>query len=125
MELRMMELRTIMARTNKSMSVVAMAGVLAGLALAGAPAFAQTKAPVAPTTQGDAMMNDGMGESPAKELLLLMDKNHDGKISEEECMNFMKTEFTRLDTNHDGELDASELAQARIRGTQQKHPGGR
>ncbi len=47
-----------MAQMNKTMGVVAMAGLLGGLALAGAPAFAQTSAPTSP--QGGAMMDHGM-----------------------------------------------------------------
>ena len=46
-----------MAQMNKTKRVIAMAGLLAGLALAGASAFAQTNAPAAPTNQGGAMMD--------------------------------------------------------------------
>ena len=48
-----------MARINKTMGVIAMAGLLGGLALAGAPAFAQTNAPAAPAPMGGAMMDHG------------------------------------------------------------------
>jgi Spy/CpxP family protein refolding chaperone len=54
-----MECRT-MARMNKSKGVIAMAGLLGGLALAGASAFAQTSAPAAPANQGGAMMDHEM-----------------------------------------------------------------
>ena len=48
-----------MAQMNKTKRVIAMAGLLAGLALAGASAFAQTNAPAAPN-QGSAMMDHEM-----------------------------------------------------------------
>jgi Spy/CpxP family protein refolding chaperone len=49
-----------MDRTNKTKRAIAMAGLLAGLALAGVPAFAQTNAPAAPANSGSAMMDHGM-----------------------------------------------------------------
>lgn len=54
------------------------------------------------------------GERVAKQLLLLMDKDKNGKVSKEEFMGFMEAEFTRLDVNHDGELDVKELTQSRM-----------
>jgi Spy/CpxP family protein refolding chaperone len=49
-----------MAQMNKTKGVIAMAGLLGVLALAGAPAFAQTSAPAAPATPDDTMMDHGM-----------------------------------------------------------------
>jgi hypothetical protein len=47
-----------MAQMNKTKGVIAMAGLLGGLAVAGVPAFAQTDAPATPpATQGGGMMN--------------------------------------------------------------------
>ncbi len=51
----------------------------------------------------------------AKELLLLMDTNKNGKVSKQEWMKFMETEFDRLDVKHDGELDVKELKQSQMR----------
>lgn len=56
-----------------------------------------------------------------EKLLLLMDKDQNGKVSREEFMAFMKTEFDRLDVNKDGELDVKELTALRV---SSKHPGG-
>jgi Spy/CpxP family protein refolding chaperone len=42
---------------NKTKRVIATAGLLAGLALAGASAFAQTSGPAAPANQGGTMMD--------------------------------------------------------------------
>lgn len=49
-----------------------------------------------------------------KDLLRLMDKDKNGKVSKKEFMEYMEAEFDRLDTNHDGELDVSELSQLRV-----------
>jgi hypothetical protein len=46
-----------MAQMNKTKRMIAVTGLPAGLALAGASAFAQTNAPAAPTNQGGAMMD--------------------------------------------------------------------
>jgi hypothetical protein len=51
----------------------------------------------------------------AKQLLLAMDTDKNGKISKQEWMKFMEVEFDRLDVNHDGELDVKELTQSRMR----------
>jgi Ca2+-binding EF-hand superfamily protein len=50
-------------------------------------------------------------------LLLLMDRDQNGKVSKEEFMNFMAAEFERLDKNKDGELDVNELTQSRNPGS--------
>jgi Ca2+-binding EF-hand superfamily protein len=49
------------------------------------------------------------GEMTTAELLTLMDKDRNGKISRQEFMDFMSAEFDRLDVNKDGELDPDEL----------------
>ncbi len=55
----MMELLT-MARTNNTKRAIAMTGLLAGLALAGATAFAQTDAPAKAGHPADAMTDHEM-----------------------------------------------------------------
>jgi hypothetical protein len=54
------------------------------------------------------------GEAEAKQLLLLMDRDQNGKVSKQEFMSFMEAEFQRLDINNDGELDVKELTKSRI-----------
>jgi len=61
------------------------------------------------------------GEYNAKQLLLLMDRDQNGKVSRAEFMSFMNAEFDQLDINHDGELDVNELTALHF-GT--SHPGG-
>jgi Ca2+-binding EF-hand superfamily protein len=59
--------------------------------------------------------NLASGTAAAKQLLLLMDKDKNGKVSKQEFMSFMDAEFDRLDMNKDGELDVNELTQIRVR----------
>src|ERR1700689_2206410 len=59
--------------------------------------------------------NVAAGEKEAKKLLLLMDKDQNGKVSKQEFMNFMEAEFDRLDADKSGQLDVNELTKARIR----------
>jgi Ca2+-binding EF-hand superfamily protein len=56
-----------------------------------------------------------------KRLLLMMDKDKNGKVSRAEFMAFMAAEFDRLDVNKDGELDVQELTRLQV---SPKHPGG-
>jgi len=53
-------------------------------------------------------------EKMARQLLVLMDRNKDGKVSKEEWMSFMDAEFDRLDTNHDGFVDAKDMEKSQI-----------
>jgi Ca2+-binding EF-hand superfamily protein len=55
------------------------------------------------------------GEKEAKKLLLLMDKDGNGKVSKQEFMSFMEAEFDRLDKDKNGELDVQELTQSQVR----------
>ena len=56
-----------------------------------------------------------LGENDIKQLVMLMDQDKNGKISEQEFMGFMKAEFKRLDKNNSGELDVKELKESQIR----------
>lgn len=60
-----------------------------------------------------------MGEPEVKQLLLLMDTDQSGKISKEEWMKFMESEFDRLDKDKKGQLDIKELEQSKLRAS---HP---
>ncbi|MGO8918942.1 MAG: hypothetical protein ACLQJR_23830 [Stellaceae bacterium] len=73
----------------------------------------------------DRNQNLAAAEPQAAQLLLLMDKDQNGKVSRQEFMSFMAAEFDRLDKDKDGELNVSELNQAQIRGFSNKKPGGR
>ena len=53
-------------------------------------------------------------EQNVRELLLLMDTDKNGKISKQEWMKFMETEFDRLDRDKTGELDRKELLQSEL-----------
>ena len=68
----------------------------------------------APKVSGDKARKLAAGEADAKRMLLLMDKDKNGKVSKEEFMSFMEAEFQRLDVNKDGELDVKELTQSSL-----------
>jgi hypothetical protein len=65
--------------------------------------------------------NIAAGEKEAKKLLLLMDKDENGKVSKHEFMNFMEAEFERLDKDKNGELDVKELTESRVRSSGPVH----
>lgn len=60
-----------------------------------------------------------MGEEAAKQLVLLMDADKNGRVSKQEYMRFMDAEFKRLDKDKSGELDVEELRQSQLRAS---HP---
>jgi Ca2+-binding EF-hand superfamily protein len=55
------------------------------------------------------------GDVEVKQLLLLMDKDDNGKVSKQEFLTFMEAEFDRLDKDKSGELDVKELTQSWVR----------
>jgi Ca2+-binding EF-hand superfamily protein len=55
--------------------------------------------------------NLALGEGEVKKLLLLMETDSDGKVSNQEFMSFMEAEFDRLDKKKEGKLDVKELTQ--------------
>ena len=55
------------------------------------------------------------GEPVVKRLLLLMDADNNGKIAKQEFMQFMETEFDRLDKDKTGELDINALKPLTVR----------
>ncbi|HTW81157.1 MAG TPA: hypothetical protein VME23_16530 [Terracidiphilus sp.] len=86
-----------------------MAALVGGSLAVSTPLLAQDKAS-APKAPNPATL----AEENAKQLLLSMDTNKNGKISKQEWMNFMSAEFDRLDTDHSGELDPHELLASRV-----------
>ncbi|MGP8252431.1 MAG: hypothetical protein ACLQHF_10375 [Terracidiphilus sp.] len=86
-----------------------MAALMSGaFALSGA-CFAQDKASVPKTPDKTSIATEN-----ARQLILLMDTDKNGKISKQEWMNFMSAEFDRLDVDHNGELDPHELLASRV-----------
>ena len=91
-----------MTRTKPIVVLISIA-----LALAGA-AFAQRAS--TPKQQDKA----ALANPHVKELMLLMDTDKNGRISKEEWMKFMETEFDRLDKDKSGALSPQELLQSRV-----------
>lgn len=51
-----------------------------------------------------------VGEKHVAELLRLMDRDQNGRVSKEEFLTFMSAEFDRLDRDKSGELTREELS---------------
>ena|ERR1017187_3269527 len=66
-----------------------------------------------------------LGADEVKQLVLLMDQDKNGMVSEQEFMRFMKAEFKRLDKDKSGELDVKELKDSRIRSSSTFLAGGK
>jgi hypothetical protein len=72
------------------------------------PSFAQKAAvPKQPDTVA-------LSSEKAKELLLLMDTDKNGRISKQEWLKFMEAEFDRLDVERKGEIEPKELLQSTV-----------
>ena len=102
-----------MIEERRSVPAVIAALFLAGLMLAVAAA-AQSVTENSSATPPPKPKQVATGEAEAKKLLLLMDKDQNGKVSRQEFMSFMGAEFNRLDTNHDGNLNVRELQKSRL-----------
>ena len=55
-----------------------------------------------------------MGEEEVKHLLLLMNPDKQGMVSQQEYMKFMEAEFERLDREKKGELNVRKLTQSEL-----------
>ncbi len=87
--------------------------------VAGAGMFAAAAVFAQDTSQKDAARREKnleIGEAEAKQMLVLMDRDKNGKVSRQEFMAFMETEFERMDVNKDGALDVKELTQFHVHG---------
>jgi Ca2+-binding EF-hand superfamily protein len=60
-----------------------------------------------------------IAQETVKELLLQMDADKNGRISKQEWMKFMETQFDALDKDKTGELDQKELLKSTVT---VKHP---
>jgi len=87
--------------------VLAITGLIAaGLMVGTATAQKQST----PKTQDKA----ALAQENARQLLLLMGKDKNGKITKQEFMKFMEEEFDRLDKDKSGDLDVRDLAESRL-----------
>jgi hypothetical protein len=85
-------------RANIVLVIVALSVLLATWAMAGSTVAQKAATPKAQDKLA-------LGEEEVKQLLLLMDTDQNGKISEQEWMKFMEVEFDRLDKGKNGQLD--------------------
>jgi hypothetical protein len=59
--------------------------------------------------------SDSLSPGEVAQLLRLIDVNKTGKITKQQWMDFVATEFDRLDTKKSGVLDSAELSRSRLR----------
>jgi Ca2+-binding EF-hand superfamily protein len=85
-------------------------------AILGAAGIALARTSLTQTTTASPKSPDklAIATANARQLLLLMDTDKNGKISKKEWMDFMSREFDRLDTDKSGQLDPHELLQSRV-----------
>ena len=74
-----------------------------------------------PPVEKKAGPGKGAGQQPS---FTQLDKNSDGKITEDEMPEQMRQYASRMDTNNDGGIDAKEFAAARARRAQQPGAAG-
>jgi Ca2+-binding EF-hand superfamily protein len=91
-----------MTRRSLLIALIGATGAAAGIAIA------QQRATTNPQDKL------ALADVDVKELLLLMDADHNGKISKQEWMSFMEAEFNKLDKDGNGELDPKELLHSRL-----------
>ncbi|HXY58448.1 MAG TPA: hypothetical protein VEH76_07695 [Methylocystis sp.] len=56
------------------------------------------------------------GRAYARQLVELMDRDRNGRVSKEEFMQFLRAEFDRLDADRSGELTHEEMRGSQIFG---------
>jgi Ca2+-binding EF-hand superfamily protein len=96
-----------MTHANKVRLIVILAVSLAAITFLGTAAAQKASVP---KTQ-DRL---AMGEENVKQLLLLMDTDKNGMVSQQDYMRFMEAEFQRLDKSHQGQLNARQLNQSNL-----------
>lgn len=104
--------RIILIALTAAAFVAAGARIETAIAAQNPGAQAQSPAPDKDVKVNEKKVSEG--EAYAKQLLMLMDRDRNGKVSKAEFMAFMEAEFRRLDVNKDGELDVKELTQTRL-----------
>jgi hypothetical protein len=86
-----------------------MTSMMAGSALLAAKGLSQDTANV-PVVPNKSLI----AEPNAKQIMLLLDTDKDGRISKKEWMDFMSQEFDRLDTDHNGYINQKDLLATQI-----------
>jgi len=97
------------SKSNRNRLLLASA---AALLLATGPWLGTALAVIDPPSQ----LQLAKGETEARRLVFLMDKDKNGKVSKQEFMAFMEAEFDRLDKDKSGELEVKEPTPPRVTG---------
>jgi hypothetical protein len=107
------------AKANMATIVLTAALWVAAGPMAASVAMADEPATVASPTK----LRSGL--TPTAQLLQLMDRDNNGKVSKEEFMRFMEAEFDFADKDKNGELDPKELKQLQFSVSHPAHGPGR
>jgi hypothetical protein len=91
-----------------SMRKTVFAALIGATLISTGASFAQEKAGLPKEADRLAIALDS-----AKQLLLFIETNKDGKISKQQWMDFMSAEFDRLDREHRGEIDPRRLLESK------------
>jgi hypothetical protein len=105
----------VLKRQKTLFVTLAIAALFASGAIAGAALPSQKQATPKPQATQKSQGKLALAEPEVVQLLLLMETNKNGKISEQECMKFMETEVDRLDKDNSGDLHAKDLKQSKLR----------
>lgn len=79
---------------------------------------------VAPNVMATPQNLHAAARAKVAQLIELMDRDKNGQVSKEEFLQFMSTEFDRLDADKSGALSRQELSKSVILGGPGKHVGG-
>jgi hypothetical protein len=97
-----------MTRSCSLIALLAVTTLSASFVFAGAvPAQTTTASPKLPN-------KIAIAERNAKQLMLLMDADKNGRVSKAEWMKFMSDEFDHLDSDKSGSLDLKELEKSNL-----------
>ncbi len=93
--------------SNRARLVIAITVLLCAVTFLGTAAAQKASVPKAQDRLA-------LGEENVRQLLLLMESDKNGMVSQQTYMKYMEAEFQRLDKSHQGQLNAKLLNQPNL-----------